>query len=401
MPRIEQVRVYKLHAKLRGVFRIAYAASATMESIVVELELSDGTRGWGEAAPAPRVTWENTAAVKAYVEAVARRLEGLDLPGELGEALRRVHSGAPGFSSARAALEAAVLDASARILDTPLYTLLGGKVYNYLETDYTVSIPGQEALEELRRGSGPRRDAFIEAVEYLVGLRREPPKDPGFPLPGVQGFRVLKVKLGAGSVEDDVLLAETVYGAARGRARIRVDANQAWTRKQAIWVIRRLERSLGTALELVEQPVPAARIEDLAVVRSAVETPVAADEAARSPEEIAKVAAVGAVDVVNIKIAKIGGPLRAAQAAAMLEAHGLEAMWGCMVETGLGIAQALHPALTSPVTRYVDLDAALFLEEDPVENPPVYQPEPRGVILQHPQKPGLGPEPRREALSPL
>ena len=394
LPRIERITVHRLQARLHGVFRIAYAAAATVESIVAEVVLSDGTRGWGEAAPAPRVTQENTASVEAYIEAAAGKLAGLELPDGLGEALRRVHAGAPGFSSARAALESALLDATARTLGTPVYTLLGGRVHKGLETDYTVSIPGPETLEEIRRSQGSRRDAFIEAVEYLVGLRSRAPEEPGFPLPAVRGFRVLKVKLGTGSTEDDVLLAETVYEASRGKARIRIDANQAWTRKQAIHVIRRLERSLGTALELVEQPVPASRLEDLAVVRDAVETPVASDESTRSPEEIARAATLGAVDAVNIKIAKIGGPLQAAHAAAMLEAHGLEAMWGCMVETGLGISQAVHPALTSPATRYVDLDAPLFLEEDPVENPPAYRPEPAGVMVYPPEGPGLGPRPR-------
>ena len=195
LPRIERVTVHRLQARLRGVFRIAYAAAATVESIVVEVVLSDGTRGWGEAAPAPRVTHENTASVEAYIEAVAEKLTGLEFPDGLGEALRRVHAGAPSFSSARAALESALLDAMARVLDTPVYTLLGGRVHRGLETDYTVSIPSPETLEEIRRGGGSHRDAFIDAVEYLVGLRSRAPEEPGFPLPAVQGFRVLNARL--------------------------------------------------------------------------------------------------------------------------------------------------------------------------------------------------------------
>jgi L-alanine-DL-glutamate epimerase-like enolase superfamily enzyme len=393
LPHIASVNTKVVEASIRGVFRIAYSAAATTRSVFVEIMLDDGTRGWGEASPSRRVTWENIEAVRAYVEAVAPRLKGLSLPRELGKALRAVHSGGPGFSSARAGLESAILDASARVLGEPVYTLLGGAVHDHLVTDYTVSIPGEDVLKEIRSGEGPLRDAFIESIRYLVGLRSDKPGNAPIPLPDISGFSVLKVKLGTGDPDLDVMLAETVYYAAEGRARIRVDANQAWTRKQAIRVIRRLEDLMGSALELVEQPVPANRLEDLRAVREAVETPVAADESARSPAEAALVAKMGAADVVNIKIAKAGGPLQGAKIASLLEAHGLEAMWGCMAETGLGIAQALHAALASEATRYVDLDSPLFLVKDPVRNPPRYEKAEEGIVLRHSGGPGLGPEP--------
>ena len=393
MPVIRRVRAWVVEASIRGVFRIHYAASSRTRSVFVGIELCDGSLGFGEAAPAPRVTWENIEATRAYVEELAPRLQGLRLPEETGKALRLVHSGAPGFSSARAGLESAIIDALARMLGVPAYTVLGGAVHDLLVTDYTVSIPGEDVLEEIRRGSGPLREAFIESIEYLVGKRDKAPENPPIPLPSINGFTVLKVKLGTSDPALDVMLAETVYYAAEGRARIRIDANQAWSPKQALRVIKRLEDLMGDSLELVEQPVPADKLEDLAFVKERVETPIAADESARSPEEVARVAAKRAADIVNIKIAKIGGPLQGARAAAILEASGLEAMWGCMTETGLGIAQAYHAATTSPATRYVDLDSPLFLVRDPVENPLVYEKSDAGIVIRYPGGTGLGPRP--------
>ena len=393
MPVIRRVRAWVVEASIRGVFRIHYAASSRTRSVFVGIELCDGSLGFGEAVPAPRVTWENIEATRAYVEELAPRLQGLRLPEETGKALRLVHSGAPGFSSARAGLESAIIDALARMLGVPAYTVLGGAVHDLLVTDYTVSIPGEDVLEEIRRGSGPLREAFIESIEYLVGKRDKAPENPPIPLPSINGFTVLKVKLGTDDPALDVMLAETVYYAAEGRARIRIDANQAWSPKQALRVIKRLEDLMGDSLELVEQPVPADKLEYLAFVKERVETPIAADESARSPEEVARVDAKRAADSVNIKIAKIGGPLRGARAAAILEASGLEAMWGCMTETGLGIAQAYHAATTSPATRYVDLDSPLFLVRDPVENPLVYEKSDAGIVIRYPGGTGLGPRP--------
>ena len=393
------LEVYRLRAPLRGVFRISYSESAYAETVVVSLILSDGTRGWGEAAPSSRVTWETAGSVVEYIASVGRRLLGLRLPGEMGRALELVHSGGPGFSSARAALEAAVVDASARLLGAPAHLLLGGARRGGLETDYTVSIPGGEALVEVVEGRGRGWEWFRSAVEYLVGIRGEPPGgEPLFPLPPVNGFRVLKVKLGTGRPEWDVALAVRAAEAAAGRARIRVDANQAWSLRQALRVIGELEDRLAGLLELVEQPVPMERVDWLREIRGRVGVPVAADESARSPWEASRLAADGVVDVVNIKVAKVGGPLSAARAAAALEALGVDAMWGCMVETGLGVLQALHPALASPATRYVDLDSPLFLERDPVSPGPVYRSTSAGVVVEPPAAPGLGGEPLREAL---
>ena len=396
MPRVREVRSRVVESRVRGVFRIHYAEASVSRSVFVEVVLEDGTRGYGEACPAPRVTWENIGAVEACVESIAPRLRGLRLPEDLGKALSIVHSGGPGFSSARAGLESAILDAVARLLGQPVYNLLGGSVHDRLVTDYTVSLPDRSVLEEIRRGRGAGRDAFIESIEYLVGARDRAPPSPPIPLPPVNGFNVLKVKLGTGDPDLDVLLAETVFYAAGGRARIRVDANQAWSPKQAVRVVKRLEELMGDGLELVEQPVPAGRAEDLLFVRERVETPIAADESARGLGEVARIASMRAADIVNIKIAKIGGPLQASRAAALLEASGLEAMWGCMTETGLGIAQAYHAAVTSPATRYVDLDSPLFLAEDPVENPLVYEKTSEGVVIRYSGGAGLGPRPRQD-----
>jgi L-alanine-DL-glutamate epimerase-like enolase superfamily enzyme len=393
LPRIESIGLARLALPLRGVFRIAYSAESKAMVVLVAVKLSDGTIGFGEASPSRHVTWETVESVESYVASVAQRIRGLGLPEELGETLRRVHSVGQGFSSARAALEAAVLDSAAKTLGVKLHTLLGGKVVDVIYTDYTVSIPEPGVVEAIRAGRGRSYEAFIEAVEYLAGIRSQPPSDPPIPLPGISGFSVLKVKVGTGSLESDEALVETVYRASRGRVRIRVDANQAWTPKQAVRIISRLESKLGNLLELVEQPVPAWDVEGLKYVREHVETPVAADESARSPVEAARIAAQHAADVVNIKVMKAGGPLQAARIAAIAAAHGLRVMWGCMVETSLGIAQALHPALASEATEYVDLDSPLFLEREPLAKPLRYLPSSNGVVVEEPSTPGLGVEP--------
>ncbi len=362
-PRLVETAVRVQRAPLRGVFRISYSSAAVAETIVVEARLSSGTLGLGEGSPAPRVTGETLEASLSYARKVAEKLRGLRLPEQLGEALRVIHSASPCCPAARAALEGAVAAAAAAEAGMGLPALLHGAP-GRLVTDYTVSIPPGPVLEELR--STGYSVGLAETVEYLVGIRSTPPEEPAVPLPRVRGFTVLKVKLGTGNPELDTVLAAAVYEASRGRARIRVDANQAWSPATAAWVVKRLERVMGDDLELVEQPVPAwLGAEGLWRVRERTGARIAADEAAVTMGDIARLAASGAVDVVNIKLSKIGGPVQAAQAARLLEAHGIEAMWGCMVETGLGVAHAAIAAAASGNAAYVDLDSPLFLEDDP------------------------------------
>jgi L-alanine-DL-glutamate epimerase-like enolase superfamily enzyme len=71
--------------------------------------------------------------------------------------------------------------------------------------------------------------------------------------------------------------------------------------------------------------------------------------------------------IFNIKLMKCGGIAPARTIAAIAEAAGLRLMWGCMDESCVGIAAALHTALASPATRYLDLDGSFDLARDIAE----------------------------------
>jgi len=332
LPRIAGIDAWRVRVPLRSVFRISYAETAYADTVFVRVRLDDGVEGYGEACPSLHVTGETIDSVLSYVGLVANSLKGLDPVSELSKILAKIH-GVEGFSAARAGLEMAVLDAASKSLGLSLAEYLGGPMRSRVYTDYTISLASpSEMAEEARR-----------VVE--------------------KGFRVLKLKLG-GPVEEDIRRVEAVREAVGSSIRLRVDANQAWSRREAVKAVSRLEEY---DVELVEQPTPYWCIDCLEEVSRHSRIPVAADESAKSLREVVSLAARGVVDVINIKLMKIGGPLQAATALRVLERLGIDAMLGCMVETRLGITPAAMLAYVSEAARFIDLDSPLFLAEEPVE----------------------------------
>jgi L-alanine-DL-glutamate epimerase-like enolase superfamily enzyme len=167
------------------------------------------------------------------------------------------------------------------------------------------------------------------------------------------GYPVLKIKLGS-SWDDRII--RIVREMEPGKL-LRVDANAAWTPKHALRMIPMLQ---DHGVEFVEQPLPAHELEGLRFVREHSTLPIIADESCLVSSDIPALA--GAVDGINIKLAKCGGLREALRMIATARAHGMSVMCGCMVESSLGITAAAHFA---PLLDYADLDGAALVENDP------------------------------------
>ena len=120
------------------------------------------------------------------------------------------------------------------------------------------------------------------------------------------GFDVLKVKVGTGDAAADFERVRRVREAIGPEPRLRLDANQGWTRRDAVTAIRAMEDA-GCAIELVEQPVAAADLEGMAWITDRVSTPILADESVYGVRDLVAVIRHGAADLVNVKLAKCGG----------------------------------------------------------------------------------------------
>ncbi len=351
--KIAQIECFRLTTPLHRPFVTALRSTNSLETLVVELRTSDGLRGYGEAPQVWRVTGESLAGAEACIRGPLGDVLQHRSTNDLNHLLVEVSDAVVGNFGAKAAVDAALHDLAARGVGQSLPRFLGTSCHE-VATDVTVSA-GYD--DEIRSTTTARVADGFRALKLKVGpdLRRD----------------IAKVKAVRDIVGRDVLL--------------RLDANQGWTVKEAISAIRTLEDA-DVNVEFVEQPVAAADLEGLAVVCSAVATPVMADESCFGLRDLTRIITSHAADMVNVKLAKCGG-LRAGRALLELaRAHGVGTMMGSMMEGPIGVGAAASLVAAYPTTVTSDLDAAWWVERSPVRGGLRY--DAGHVVL--PDMPGLG-----------
>ena len=344
-----------LQLPLRDPFVIARSSHGEGRSVTTvvatlrdEADGPDGPVGIGEGYPDAFYgdTPETMAAIAprllAALEPIERDLRGglddvraalEDAEGLMAAAV--AHHGAP-----KCAIDIALHDLAGKRLGMPVRELLGiaGEIP---PTDFTLGIDEPEIVAERARRAAD--------------------------------FPALKIKVGGPS---DLATLRAVRGVFSGP--IRVDANTGWSPSDAVALLPELER-LG--VELIEQPFPARRYEDLRRLQAVSPLPIVADESAVTIEDLDALA--GVVAGVNVKLAKCGGIGPARRMLERARELGLRTFLGCMEETSIGIAAS---AVVSPLAEWVDLDGCLLLAEDPVTGLEL-GPDKRWRL---PDSPGLG-----------
>ncbi len=321
-------RTRRERVPLRLPYRVAGRTTEAIEMFLLEIETDEGA-GFGAATPEAAITGETAdACAEALSDSSLGWLRGQDvlrLGALCGEAGRRMHS----TPAALAAVDIALHDLFARRLGVPLADALG-RVHASLSTSVTIGIQAP--------------DEAVALAQALVG----------------RGFRILKVKVGE-AIEEDIALIHRLHERFGSSVRLRADANVGYTPAEAV----RFLEAAGDVVEFLEQPVPREN-DGLRRMPERWRSRIAADESLLDERDaLALAAGVPACGIFNIKLMKSGGIRPALRIAAIADAAGIELMWGCMDESVIGIAAALHAALACPATRYLDLDGSFDLAEDP------------------------------------
>ena len=247
----------------------------------------------------------------------------------------------------------AVYDLFAKSCGKPLYRVLGGR-RSEIETDLTISVNG---IDEMVADS-------LKAVS--------------------EGFGILKIKVGKEG-RKDVERIRAIRDAVGPDIRLRIDANQGWSAKEAVRIIQTME-DMGIEMDLVDQPVSAHDFEAMKFVTSRVATPILADESVFSAGDAIRIIQERAADLINIKLMKTGGIYEALKICAAAENFGVECMIGCMLESKIAVSAAAHLAAGKGIITRADLDGPTLCREDPYTGGPVYD----GAVIRMNENCGIG-----------
>jgi L-Ala-D/L-Glu epimerase len=330
-----QYEVMRLN--LKHTWTTVMSSSDFRETLYVRYT-RDGVTGLGEGAPIVRYK-ESAAQAKALLEKQAWLDQGD--PWQFTKFMAQVFQRIEGNYAAKAALDIALLDWVGKRLDIPLYRFFGLDPKDAPVTTFTIGIDKADVIRQKVREA--------------------------------EAFPVLKVKVGLDNDEEVIDAVRSVT-----KKPLRVDANEGFkSKEQAVEKINWLEKQ---GVEFIEQPLPAANLDDMNWIRKRVHMPIFADEACLHPSDIPKLAPH--FDGVNVKIDKAGGLLEGRRMIELARSLGLKVMMGCMVSSSVAVTAAAH---LSPLVDYADLDGFLLISNDPYEGVTA----PRGKLTL-PTRPGLG-----------
>ncbi|MEO7067705.1 MAG: enolase C-terminal domain-like protein, partial [Rhodanobacter sp.] len=109
-------------------------------------------------------------------------------------------------------------------------------------------------------------------------------------------------------------------------------------------------------------------------VTERVQTPVMADESVFSPRQMIELVQTRAADIINIKLMKTGGISNALKMADIAAIYGVECMMGCMLESSISVAAAVHVAVArADVITRIDLDGPSLCQFDPVDGGVIFE----------------------------
>jgi len=336
-PVIESIETIALQSDIDEPFGYAQAWVCNRTALLVRMEATDGTVGWGEC-------WGPAAGSRETInELLAPLIQGRDpmenerIFDDMYEACRRAYQTVVPFP-ALSGIDIALWDLKARLQDIPISSLLGGRARSsvrayatghYFKSDASgIDEQYERITEEARRNA-----KALGAVKAKIGL----------------SF------IGYGP-EEDVELVHRIREAIGDDATLMVDANYAYDTGTA--------RQVGHALEELdvywfEEPVPPEHHEGYRHLRDHLDIRIAGGEC-HTPAEIGRLAEMGAIDVAQPDVCNVGGLTPARRVAERVQAEGVQVVphvWG----TPIAMAASLHLIST--------LEGRPWLEFDRSSNP--------------------------------
>jgi L-Ala-D/L-Glu epimerase len=311
---------------LREVFRTAIRVTDRIDALAITLRDScnDCLFGVGYATATPAITGDTLESMEEFLNRRAGWLGSIPLsPEGLTDARRELSEFSNESPSGAAGVDLALADLAAK---------LAGDQGALVSVATSVTLSAGTASE------------MAESTRIRIG----------------QGFQTIKCKLGVDPANDieRLVAVDRVRTELSPSVSLWVDANQGWTVDQTFRFLDDVTAN-GINLQRLEQPTPAADFDALVVIRThtiELGIPLVADESAMTVDDIDRLAALGAADVINVKVMKFGGLIGSELAIDRARSHGLGVLVGSMMEHPQSVAAAVRLAAVQ-IEPVHDLDA--------------------------------------------
>ncbi len=360
--KISRITAYRVELPLHeGSYKWSGGHSVTVfDSTVVAVETDAGITGYGEVCPlGPAYLPAYAAGARTGIAELAPSLIGLD-PTETGVINRRMDHAMRGHPYVKSALDMACWDILGKASGQPLVKLLGGRYGEDFALYRAISQDNPEMMA-----------AMVEKYRS-------------------EGYTKFQLKVG-GSPDEDIARIQAVAARLHAGDVLVADANTGWTQHQAIRVAQAV-RDVDVYLEQ-----PCARYEECLAVRHHTNRPLILDEVIDDVSMVLRGAADQAMDIINLKISKVGGLTKARQIRDLCVSLGIaltiEDTWGGDIITA-AIAHLGHS--TPPELLFSSTDFNSYVTLSIAEGAP----QRMHGRLAAPPGPGLGITPRFEVLGP-
>jgi L-alanine-DL-glutamate epimerase-like enolase superfamily enzyme len=308
--RISKIECIPVTSKFSQPFPMGGGIELGSASVILKLHTDEGITGIADSGGTS--AWyrgESQDSMMSVINNIfAPFLLGED-PTCIEKIVARMDHAARDNNQAKSIVDYALHDIKGKALGVPVYQLLGGLTTEKIPLGFV--LPGAETKVVL--------DMAKKALDA--------------------GFRVLKLKVGAGNEDLDIENVKALRELGGDSVEIFIDANGGWHYYQALMILRKMEKY---NLAMVEQPVPWWDIDGMARLRAKVGIPVFADEAAIELKNLMEIIQKNAADGFFLKIPKAGGLLKSQKWVAIAKAAGLTVVCGCMMGSGLEAAAYTH-----------------------------------------------------------
>jgi len=329
--KIKDILIDNLKVGLITPFKTALRQVNYIDDVVVKVVLENNKIGYGEAPPTVAITNEDKNSIIVNIQKIKLLLINKSIFDEY--IFEILDNNLKTSTSAKAAIEMAILDLQSQLNNQPLFKFLGGKDYKTLSTDLTISVNDILTMQ---------KDA-IDANK--------------------KGFNCLKIKVGIDTNKDlERILA--INDVINKKTTLRIDANQAWNFKQSVEFLELLKKH-QIPIEFVEQPLPKNQLKEMAKLTQLKLFDIVADESLFSLDDAKKILDLNSADILNIKLMKTGGIKEALKICKLAKKYNKQCMMGSMLESIISITSAVHLSFACDNIKYFDLDGPLLAKYIP------------------------------------